>query len=165
MLTMISHLPSHFILKSDESTSRIGSPPQQVIDLFYFRSSDEQPPALMIVIGTLLDGELLVVSESRLGTLPDVIGDQVRSILVSRRGQIRTIVATHLVICSLEAIERRGKTAGFNDAITPHGPIQAILSDGGAAKQPPIQVSARGARRRGGRLDFRHALRRDLEGA
>ena len=62
MLTMISHLPSHFILKSDESTSRIGSPPQQVIDLFYFRSSDEQSPALMIVIGTLLDGELLVVS-------------------------------------------------------------------------------------------------------
>lgn len=165
MLTMISHLPSHFILKSDESTSRIGSPPQQVIDLFYFRSSDEQPPALMIVIGTLLDGELLVVSESRLGTLPDVIGDQVRSILVSRRGQIRTIVANHLVIFSLEAIEQRAKTAGFNDAVTLYGRIQAILSDDVAAKQPQIQVTALDGRLHVGRLDLLHAFRSSLQDA
>lgn len=118
--------------------------PQRVLDMFYVRPTAEAPVELLAVIGCLVGGDLLVATGATLATLPEAIRNQWQTVQVSQRGLFRTLTANELYIFTLEAMEQSANTAGFNDAITLYGRIQAKISAGaGQFQLTPLTCEGR----------------------
>lgn len=159
---MSIHFPTHFTPHTESPSTTPAPPdpgPSQLIDLFCIRATPDQPATLLAVLGTLVGGALLVAPASTFPQLSSAVRDQIQSVLVSRRSQVRTITAAELAIFSLEAIEQHSQVQGFNDAVTGYGRLQALIHTAGATTITPV---AQDGRLHLGRLDLLNAYQAGL---
>lgn len=133
--------------------------PANLLDVFYFRDSEDGPTELVVVLGCLGEDVDIVTGEA-ITDLPHDLKEQLKTVQVSQRQVFRSITAQELYVFSLDAVEQQAQTAGYNNAVYLYGKMHARLSPNlGRAQITPLQNEGRLTV---GRLDMLHAYRESL---
>ncbi len=123
-------LPTYFLPRSEQEAAQSvvrGRLPQRLIDVFHLRATPHALPQLVVVIGSLLGSELIVVSEDEISELPMDVRAQLQAYQVTQRNQFRVITVRELFILTVEAVEQHTRVAGYNDAVHLFGSLQAQI--------------------------------------